>query len=202
MAVSRRHFNQLLAALPLAGGIAHADTVEIGSPRQGEDLFAYMQRVNGRFDQTLYKQLLGAANEYKEGDEAIGVAAKDDASRRNARTLLANTRIADIDAHPIFEDQLDKLIDSHVDQEKTALSQTMTLGELKTFLLEKSEEEIKQLAVGLSSDTIGCVVKLMSNEELIAVGAKVFNPLPNSNIGAKGLPGSTHSAELAHRQCR
>ena len=31
---------------------------------------------------------------------------------------------------------------------------------------------------GLSSDIIACAVKLMSNDELIAVGRKVFNPLP------------------------
>lgn len=39
---------------------------------------------------------------------------------------------------------------------------------------------------GLSSDVIACLVKLMSNDELTAVGQKVFNPLPDSNIGAKG----------------
>ncbi|MFT5325987.1 MAG: ethanolamine ammonia-lyase large subunit [Planctomycetaceae bacterium] len=43
---------------------------------------------------------------------------------------------------------------------------------------------------GLSSEVIGCVVKLMSNDELIAVGQKVFNPLPGSSIGAKGYLGA------------
>jgi ethanolamine ammonia-lyase large subunit len=38
----------------------------------------------------------------------------------------------------------------------------------------------------LTSDVIACLVKLMSNEELILVGQKVFNPLPNSKIGSKG----------------
>lgn len=40
------------------------------------------------------------------------------------------------------------------------------------------------------SDVIACVVKLMSNEELIQVGQTVFNPLPGSNIGAKGYMGA------------
>ena len=43
---------------------------------------------------------------------------------------------------------------------------------------------------GLSSDVIACVVKLMSNDDLIAVGRKVFNPLPGSNIGASGYMGA------------
>ena len=36
----------------------------------------------------------------------------------------------------------------------------------------------RRIMPGLSSDVIACVVKLMSNDELIAVGRKVFNPLP------------------------
>ena len=43
---------------------------------------------------------------------------------------------------------------------------------------------------GLSSDVIACVVKLMSNDELIAVGRKVFNPLPGSKVGARGYMGA------------
>ena len=57
-------------------------------------------------------------------------------------------------------------------------------------LEDQDEDEIKQVMPGLSSDAIACVVKLMSNSELIAVGAKVFNPLPGSNIGAKGYLGA------------
>jgi hypothetical protein len=33
-----------------------------------EDLFAFMNRRAGRFDRTLYQQLIGAANDFKEGD--------------------------------------------------------------------------------------------------------------------------------------
>ena len=66
----------------------------------------------------------------------------------------------------------------------------MTLGQLKTFLLEKSESEIHAIKDGLSSDVIACVVRLMSNAELIQVGAKVFNPLPESSIGARGYMGA------------
>ncbi len=66
----------------------------------------------------------------------------------------------------------------------------MTFGELNRFLLDRDEAEIKVIMPGLSSAAIGCVVKLMNNQELIKVGAKVFNPLPGSRVGAKGYLGA------------
>ena len=43
---------------------------------------------------------------------------------------------------------------------------------------------------GLSSDTIGCVPKLMDNQELIALGQKIFNVVPGTRMGAKGYMGA------------
>ena len=43
---------------------------------------------------------------------------------------------------------------------------------------------------GLTSDTIGCVPKLMSNQELTALGQKIFNELPGTKMGAKGYMGA------------
>lgn len=64
------------------------------------------------------------------------------------------------------------------------------MGQLKEFLLSAPEPEIKGVMYGLSSDTIGCVPKLMSNQELIALGQKVFNVLPGTRMGAKGYMGA------------
>ena len=77
--------------------------VSITTIELGEEVFRYIQRVNGSFDPTLYMQILGAANEFKEGDQIVGVAAADETSRANARTLLANTCVRDLDAHPLLE---------------------------------------------------------------------------------------------------
>ena len=74
--------------------------------KPGEDVFAYISRVKGGFDQTLYRQVIGAANDFKEGDQAIGVAAADEATRSNARALLANTKIKDLHEHPLLVDDL------------------------------------------------------------------------------------------------
>ena len=41
----------------------HFEKIEVPSPIVGEDLFQYIQRQKGSFDVTLYRQLLGAAND-------------------------------------------------------------------------------------------------------------------------------------------
>ncbi|WP_414639302.1 ethanolamine ammonia-lyase subunit EutB [Archangium sp.] len=164
--------------------------VSIADILPGEDVFAYMRRVRGAFEPRLYQRIVGAANEFKEGDAALGVAASDEVSRRNARELLARTRIGDLDAYPLIEERLYSYMQGALDAPAQTRTASWTLGELKAFLLSASEADIHGIKGGLSSDVIGCVVKLMSNEELAAVGRKVFNPLPGSKVGAKGYLGA------------
>jgi ethanolamine ammonia-lyase large subunit len=160
--------------------------VAVKDVKPGEDVFAYIQRTKGGFDQTLYRQVIGAANAFKQGDEAIGVAADDEASRENARKLLANTKIKDLQEHLLLDDELGKLVQKTIDPAAYEKIKGWTMGELKTFLLTKPEAEIKAIMLGLNAEVVGCVPKLMSNEELIAIDSKIFNPLPKSQIGAKG----------------
>jgi ethanolamine ammonia-lyase large subunit len=169
---------------------SRAPGVVITEIKPDEDLFAYIRRVKGRFDGPLYTQILGAANAFKEGDQIVGVAADVESSRENARALLANTRIGDLDAHPLLDDQLYRFLQQSLDAAATAKTARLTMGELKQFLLSQSQDAIQGVMPGLSSEVIGCVVKLMRNEELVAVGAKVFNALPGSRIGAKGYLGA------------
>ncbi len=165
--------------------------VSIPAVHAGEDVFAYVQRTRGTFDHRLYQQLVGAANAFKEGDVLVGVAAADEDSREHARSLLSQTRLGDIDAHPLVqEDRLYTYLQGALDSEAHARTEGWTLGQLKAFLLSASEADIHALKGGLSSDVIGCVVKLMSNEELASVGRTVFNPLPGSKLGAKGYLGA------------
>lgn len=162
----------------------------IGQVGSDEDLFAYIQRMSGSFDEQLYKRLLGAANEFKEGDAIVGVSAADEDSRVAARKLLAKTRINSIDIHPPHRDNLYRFLQQGLEPQALAAFSQSTLGQLKEYLLTATEAEIKPLIPGLSSDVIGCLVKLMSNQELISLGAKIFNPLPGCNIGAKGYLGA------------
>ncbi|HEX8821772.1 MAG TPA: ethanolamine ammonia-lyase subunit EutB [Archangium sp.] len=176
-------------ALPPDAGREHS-RVSLPDPLPDEDVFAYVRRVRGTFEPRLYQQVVGAANEFKEGDAAIGVAAANEVSRRNARALLARTRLGDLDAYPLMEERLYSYMQGALDASAQARTASWTLGELKAFLLSASEEAIHELKDGLSSDAIGCVVKLMSNEELASIGRKVFNPLPGGKVGAKGYLGA------------
>jgi len=165
---------------------ANSFAITINEVKPGEDVFAYITRVKRGFNQTLYQQVIGASNAFKEGDETIGVAADDESTRQHARTLLANTKIKDLYEHPLLADDLQKLIWQTTDQAQYKKVKDWTMGQLKEFLLTKPEAEIKGIMHGLTSDAIGCVPKLMSNEELIAIDQKIFNPLPGTKMGAKG----------------
>ena len=154
--------------------------------KAGEDVFAYITRLKGSFDQKLYQQVIGASNAYKEGDETIGVWAVDETTRQNARSLLSNTKIKELHEHPLHVDDLQKLIWQTTDKTQHEKVKDWTMGELKDFLLTRSEAEIKGIMPGLDSDTIGCIPKLMSNEELIRFNQKIFNALPGTRIGEKG----------------
>lgn len=195
----RRTFNRLVAGT-LAGAVSGqtlletnvfgADAASIPRPRRDEDIEAFISRIHGRFNNGLYRQILGAANAFKEGDARIGVSAANAESRRHARSVLAGTPLQQIDAHTLIDDELTSFIDSGASGVASSFSPERTLGDLKAFLLMAPEGAIKEIMPGLSSRVIGCVVKLMSNDELIAIGRKVFNPLPGSQIGAKGYLGA------------
>lgn len=192
----RREFLRTMAGVTLALGSrplcwgGQPGRVELPQIGDNDDLFGFVRRTTGKLDPTLIKQVLGAANEFKEGDEIVGVAAADERSRTNARKLLARTKLKDVDAQPVHSDKLFTLITAAHDLNAVAKTAELTLGELKQFLLTRDEAAIKAVMTGLSSDVIACVVKLMTNAELIAIGQKVFNPLPGCHIGAKGYLGA------------
>ena len=196
--ISRRRFIGLMGAYgitlafsSLAGKHASAqEVISIKELQPSEDVFAYISRMKGTFDQTFFQQVIGASNTFKEGDQTIGVGAKDEATWKNAQALLANTRIKDLYEHPLFVDDLQQFIWKTSDQTQYDKIKDWTMGELKTFLLTKTEAEIKGIMYGLTSDTIGCVPKLMTNEELILLGRKIFNVMPGSKMGAKGYLGA------------
>lgn len=179
----------LCATITLVGGLAGA-AVTIKDVKPGEDVLAYMERTNKKFDQELYKKLVGAANPFKEADEGTGVAADNDKSRENARKLLANTKIRVLQEKPLFVDSVQEIIWKTTDPAQYDKVKDWTLGDLKTFLLTKPEDEIKGIMYGLNSDVIGSVVKLMSNSELTQVGAKISTSLPGSKLGARGYLGA------------
>ncbi|MCK5915109.1 MAG: ethanolamine ammonia-lyase subunit EutB, partial [Deltaproteobacteria bacterium] len=100
----------ILLSLLFSAWVSPAVAVTIEGVNSGEDVFAYVSRIKGKFDQTLYRQVMGAANAFKEGDATIKVAADNETTRVYARMLLANTEFCDILEHPRFVDELQKII--------------------------------------------------------------------------------------------
>ncbi|WP_026186658.1 ethanolamine ammonia-lyase subunit EutB [Ensifer sp. BR816] len=195
--ISRRDLLVMAGAAAALASYSHSARAALGGGsftidevKQGEDVFAYISRIKGGFDQTAYQQVIGAANEFKEGDQAIGVSAENETTRRNARALLTNTKINDLYQRPLFEDDLQKLIWQTTDRAQYEKVKDWTMGQLKVFLLREPEENIKGVMNGLTSDTIGLVPKLMSNEELVALSQKIFNVMPGTRMGAKGYMGA------------
>ena len=154
------------------------------------DLAEYLSGVSAEPRQAAYRQLLGAANEFKEGDAAAGVAALDQASRRTARRLLSRTKLRYVVENPVYEDSVSLYIQQGVDSSVWRKIADWDFGQLKNFFLRSSEPQIREVMPGLHSDVIACVVKLMTNNELIVVSRKIYNPLPGSSIGANGYLGA------------
>ncbi len=179
-----------MTALGVFAVSTYCSAIAIKDIKPGEDVFQYIQRMKGSFDQRLYQQVIGAANAFKEGDEAIGVGADDNARRENARKLLTNTKIKDITEHPLLDDSVYKFIAQAVDMSQYEKIKDWTMGQMKAYLLTKTEDEIKSIMYGMNSEVVGCLPKIMSNQELIAVDKKIFNPLPGSKLGAKGYMGA------------
>src|SRR5262249_15425270 len=117
--------------------------VDIDRPRSGEDLFSFVQRLRGLFDSTFYRQILGAANEFKEGDAIVGVAAPNKTARSRARELLGNTRLSDIKAHPPWTDELSKWIDRSPNENRLEAWRDRTFTQLKDFLLKSHADQIR-----------------------------------------------------------
>lgn len=163
--------------------------VEISEVLEGEGVFQYVNRKLGKSKKeyhSLYQKLIGAANEFKDGDIFVGVCAKEEESRKKAKRLLQNTKIHEIHEHPLYKDEEQALIWETTEKIPYEKIKDLKMQEFKDFVLSAPESDIKEIMPGLCSDVIGCLVKLCTNEDLIKIGQKIFNPLPNSKIGSKG----------------
>lgn len=163
-------------------------SVSIQAIESNEDINSYISRIHTHnADRQLFRQILGAASDFKEGDHSLGLGADSELSRSRARQLLSQTKISDlIEANRDNSDSIQNIIDKSLQPELAMSISSWKIGELKAFLLNASEPQIKKIMPGLHSDAIAAVVKLMSNQDLVQIGKKIFNALPNSSIGKKG----------------
>ncbi|HWT67117.1 MAG TPA: ethanolamine ammonia-lyase subunit EutB [Terracidiphilus sp.] len=124
------------------------------------------------------KTLLARATPLRSGDVLAGVAARSAEERVAAQFALADLPLARFLEEPIVPCEVDEvsrlIFDTH-DAEAFALVRSLTVGELRDWLLsdEATPERLVALAPGLTPEMAAAVSKLMRVQDLIAAAAKI-----------------------------
>ena len=150
-------------------------------------------RLSGRtFQFSSVKEVLAKANELKSGDILAGVAAASDLERIAAKEVLSGLLLSDLREHPVVpyeEDEVTRIIQDGVDEAVYGRIRNWSVGELREYILNygTSEDDIRQLSKGLTSEMTAAVCKLMSNLDLVYAAGKVRIPAHcNTTIGLRG----------------
>jgi ethanolamine ammonia-lyase large subunit len=142
------------------------------------------------------KDLLAKANEEKSGDQLAGIAAESAAERMAARFVLSEVTLETLrqnPAAPYEEDEVTRVIDDAVNEAVWAEIKGMQVGELREWLLADTttEDMVKRLSNGLTSEMVAAVTKLMSNLDLMLAARKIRVVKHATNT--IGLPGTLGS---------
>ena len=124
------------------------------------------------------RELLAKATPLRSGDVLAGVAARSAEERVAAQFALAELPLAhflDEQVVPYEDDEVTRLIADTHDAEAFAPVRSLTVGELRDWLLsdEATEERLAALAPGLTPEMAAAVSKLMRVQDLIAAAAKM-----------------------------
>jgi ethanolamine ammonia-lyase large subunit len=121
------------------------------------------------------RTLLARASPARSGDALAGVAAKSAEERMAARMALADVPLAAFLSEavvPYEDDDVTRLIlDSH-DKAAFAPVASLTVGELREWLLGSDSETIGSIAKGLTPEMAAAASKLMRNQDLVSVARK------------------------------
>jgi len=136
-----------------------------------------------------WRLTLALANAFKEGDLAVG-GTQDDYVRTEARRAILGTSLRSIRSTALVDDGVSEVLARSVDRETADALDSLTVGDVKARLLgADSSAWTSRYRHGLTSETIAACAKVMSDDELAFVCARVFNPLPASDNGvAVGSP--------------
>lgn len=138
------------------------------------------------------KEVMAKASEEKSGDIMAGLAAETGTERIAAKEVLANLLISDIRNNPVVDYEVDdvtRIIQDGIDENIFDYIKNWTIADLREWLLdyETTEQDIKKLSKGLTSETIASVCKLMSNMDLVYATNKIrIESTCNTTIGTRG----------------
>ncbi len=124
------------------------------------------------------RELLAKATPLRSGDLLAGVAARSAEERVAAQFALADVPLAHFLSEavvPYEEDEVTRLIVDTHDAEAFVPVRSLTVGELRDWLLsdEATEDRLAQLSSGLTPEMAAAVSKLMRVQDLIAAAAKI-----------------------------
>jgi ethanolamine ammonia-lyase large subunit len=138
------------------------------------------------------REVLAKANPPKSGDDLAGIAARDAVERVAARAVLADITLRELREHPVVpyeDDELTRLVEDELDEQAFRAVAHLTVGQFREWLLaiETSGATLRSVAPGLTPEMAAAAAKLMSNFDLMTVGAKCEVVVrANSTLGLSG----------------
>jgi len=141
-------------------------------------------------------EVLAKANPPKSGDDLAGVSARDAVERVAARAVLAGLTLRELREHPVVpyeRDELTRHVEDELDAQAFAAIGHLTVGQFREWLLDiaTTGPTLRAIAPGLTPEMAAAACKLMSNFDLMTVGAKCQVVVRANNT--LGLPGRLSS---------
>jgi ethanolamine ammonia-lyase large subunit len=137
-------------------------------------------------------EVLAKANPPKSGDDLAQVSARDAVERVAARAVLANLTLRELRENPVVpyeRDELTRLVEDDLDDQAYRAIAHLTVGQFREWLLEidTTGPMLRAVAPGLTPEMAAAAAKLMSNFDLMTVGAKCEVVVrANSTLGLPG----------------
>lgn len=138
------------------------------------------------------KEVLAKANEEKSGDELAGLAAGTLTERIAAKEVLSNLTLKEIRENPVLpyeQDEVTRVIQDGVNEAVYREIQNWTVSDLREWIVDikTTNNDIRRIRRGLTSEMIASITKLMGNLDLIYATSKIKNIAHcNTTIGEDG----------------
>ncbi|MGB0111795.1 MAG: ethanolamine ammonia-lyase subunit EutB [Ilumatobacteraceae bacterium] len=121
--------------------------------------------------------LMAIASPRRSGDELAGIAAGSEAARVAAQMCLADVELTAFLDEPLVDPDLDdvtRLIQEQHDAAAFAPVRSMTVGELREWMLDydTTTADLRAVAWGLTPEMVAAVSKVMGNQDLVLVASK------------------------------
>jgi ethanolamine ammonia-lyase large subunit len=123
------------------------------------------------------KEVLARANPKKSGDDLAGLSARSPQERVAARAVLSELRMEDLRRNPVVpyeEDELTRLVEDGLDPDAYGAVKDLTVGQFREWLLDPATTGpvLRSVSPGLTPEMVAAAAKLMSNLDLMTVGAR------------------------------